>query len=92
VPIEVNQLERSIRVDYNTTQVLSGATPFGYLYRPGLVNVQSNVNDVRSQQASVIAQDQADREKVWLMMRDDQNDIASRMSKKYNLQFQPPKY
>ena len=92
VPIEVNQLERAIRVDYNTTQILNGATPFGYLYRPGLVNVQTNISDVRSQQATVIAQDQADREKVWLMMRDDQNDIAKRMSEKYKMTFQVPKY
>jgi hypothetical protein len=56
------------------------------------VNPQTNFNDVRAQQANVVAQDQADREKVWLMMRDDQNDIATRMSKKYDLKFQVPKY
>lgn len=92
VPIEVNQLERSIRVDYNTTYVTTGVTPFGFIYRPMFVNPQTNFNDVRTQQANVIAQDQADREKVWLMMRDDQNNIATRMSQKYDLKFQVPKY
>lgn len=92
VPIEVNQLENSIRVDYNTTYMTTGVTPFGFIYRPLFVNPQTNLGDVRSQQANVIAQDQADREKVWLMMRDDQNDIAKRMTQKYNMQFQVPKY
>lgn len=92
VPIEVNQLESSIRVDYNTTYMATGATPFGFIYRPLFVNPQTNFNDVRTQQANVIAQDQADREKVWLMMRDEQNDVATRMSKKYDLKFQVPKY
>lgn len=92
VPIEVNQLENSIRVDYNTTYMATGVTPFGFIYRPLFVNPQTNLNDVRTQQATVVAQDQADREKVWLMMRDDQNDIATRMSKKYDLKFQVPKY
>lgn len=92
VPIEVNQLESSIRVDYNTTYVTTGVTPFGFIYRPLFVNPQTNFNDVRAQQANVVAQDQADREKVWLMMRDDHNDIATRMSKKYDLKFQVPKY
>ncbi len=92
VPIEVNQLEGAIRYDYHTTNVMTGATPFGYLYRPGFVNVTTNINDVRSQQAQVIAQDQSDREKVWLMMRDEQTDIATRMSKKYNQPFELPKY
>ena len=92
VPIEVNQLENSIRVDYNTTYMATGVTPFGFIYRPLFVNPQTNLNDVRTQQANIVAQDQADREKVWLMMRDDQNDIATRMSKKYDLKFQVPKY
>ncbi len=92
VPIEVNQLQNAIRVDYQTTNVMTGATPFGYLYRPGFVNATSNIAQVRSQQADVIAKDQADREQVWLMMRDSQNDIATRMSKKYDMKFETPKF
>jgi hypothetical protein len=71
---------------------MTGATPFGYLYRPGFVNATSNIAQIRSQQADVIAKDQADREQVWLMMRDSQNDIATRMSKKYDMKFEPPKF
>ncbi len=91
VPIEVDRLQRSIRVDatnyygWYATSVESGP-----MYFPFWRAEQSNEQDVRAQQADAIGKSADQRDAIWRMLRDETSEIARRMEYKYQIKLKLP--
>ena len=99
VAVQVNALDRSIvyNVDARPTY-RSGAewwwggayTAYGpYTYgQPVAVDVTSNLEEVRTQQAEVVAEGEPQRNEIWTMILEDRDAIEREMVGKYGPDFQ----
>jgi hypothetical protein len=91
VPIEVDRLQRTIRVDattYNGWYATSADA--GPMYFPWWQQETSNVQDVRAQQDDVIARNADQREAIWRMLRDETAEVARKMEFKYQIKLKLP--
>lgn len=86
VPLEVNALQSSIiyNVNYETDE-WAPWTAYGKV--PTGVNVQTNLGEVRQQQAQAVAAGAKDRDEVWKMLVDSRNGIRRAMYDKYKVDF-----
>jgi hypothetical protein len=91
VPVEVDQLQRSIRVDATTSyRWYANSAESGPLYFPSWVQEQNNLGDVRAQQADVIVKNREQRDAIWNILRDDTAETARRMEYKYQIKLKLP--
>lgn len=90
VPVEVNQLEKSIRYNAVTYSRMYQTVQYGPLYLPCGVEEQSNLGEIRAQQADVISRNADQRDAIWNMMRDDTEKIARQMEDKYQIKLKLP--
>lgn len=87
VPVEVNRLQRSIRVHVQTEAYRYASTTYADLYRPGRVYQDSNLSEVRASQAEAIARGNDQRDEIWQMLNDDHDVIKKKMEEKYKIPF-----
>lgn len=87
VPVEVNNLNRSITLNTETNYYKYATTPYQNLYRPGRVSVNSNVAEVRMKQADAVARGADDRTAIWQQLTDDMAGIQRQMAEKYGPDF-----
>jgi hypothetical protein len=91
VPVEVNQLEKSIRFNATTYyRWYANSAESGPLYFPSWVQGQSNLGDVRAQQEDLVAKNADQRAAIWNMMRDETAQIAQKMEYKYQIKLKLP--
>ncbi len=91
VPVEVNQLENSIRVNTSTDYAwYANSAENGPMYFPAWVHTQSNAGDVRAQQEDVIAKNADQREAIWSMLRNSTAQVAHDMEYKYKIKLKLP--
>jgi hypothetical protein len=91
VPIEVDRLQRSIRVDATTDyRWYATSAESGPMYFPWWRSETSNAEDVRAQQEDVIARNADQRDAVWQMLRDETADVARKMESKYQIKLKLP--
>jgi hypothetical protein len=88
VPIEVDRLNRAIRVDVRTYNRRIATTEFGGIFRPEWFTTQSNLQDVRAAQQEAIIQDREDRAAIWRMLEEDRQAIVAKMKEKYGVDFE----
>ncbi|HET6329014.1 MAG TPA: hypothetical protein VFG04_30295 [Planctomycetaceae bacterium] len=89
--IQLDQLERSIRVDETTTYQWYGFSSSGPLYFPTWVTTNDNVDQVRSQQESQSDKAASQREQIWNMLYQETTDVARAMESKYQIKLKLPK-
>ena len=91
VPIEVNKLENSIRVNTSTDYAwYANSAENGPMYFPAWIQSQNNVGDVRAQQEEFIARNADQREAIWSMLRSSTAQVARDMEYKYNIKLKLP--
>jgi hypothetical protein len=91
VPIEVDRLQRSIRVDATTDYGwYATSADSGPMYFPWWRSETSNAQDVRAQQDDVIARNADQRDAVWRMLRDETTEVARKMESKYQIKLKLP--
>jgi hypothetical protein len=91
VPVEVDKLQNSIRVDSTTYyRWYANSADAGPLYFPAWIKSQNNVGDVRARQADVIAQNADQREAIWTMMKEATAEVARKMQYKYGIKLKLP--
>jgi hypothetical protein len=91
IPVEVNKLENSIRVNSTTyNRWYANSAESGPLYFPDWIKTESNVDDVRARQADVIAQNADQREAIWTMMKEATAEVARRMQYTYGIKLKLP--
>ncbi len=86
-PIEVNKLERKVRVHTQMNAYRYASTPYADLYRPGTVNMTSNLGDVRAAQNEAILDGNDQRDQIWNMLAEDRAAIQKKMEEKYKIVF-----
>jgi hypothetical protein len=90
--IQLDHLERSIRVDETTTYQWYGYSYLsGPLYFPAWVTTNDNVDQVRSQQETQAEKAASQREAVWNMLYQETTDVARKMESKYQIKLKLPK-
>jgi hypothetical protein len=71
-----------------------GARPWGWGgyggFQPGSFQYDDNFAQVRSAQTVAIAKGAKEREKIWMELEDDRNQIRSKMTQKYGTAFEAP--
>ncbi len=91
VPVEVNKLENSIRVNTSTDyRWYANSAESGPMYFPTWIHTQNNVGDVRAQQDEVIARNADQREAIWSMLRNSTAQVARDMEYKYKIKLKLP--
>jgi len=91
VPVEVNQLQRSIRFNATTYyRWYANSAESGPLYFPSWVKEQNNLGEVRAQEADAIARNADQRDAIWNMLREDTAEIARKMEYKYRIKLKLP--
>ena len=91
VPVEVNQLQKSIRFDTSTYyRWYANSAESGPMYFPAWVKSQDNVAGVRAQESDVIAKNSDQREAIWNMLKDATAEIARKMEYKYKIKLKLP--
>jgi hypothetical protein len=91
VPVEVNKLENSIRVNTSTDYSwYANSAENGPMYFPTWIHSQNNVGDVRAQQEDVIAKNADQREAIWSMLRNSTAQVAHDMEYKYKIKLKLP--
>jgi hypothetical protein len=91
VPVEVNQLQKSIRFDTTTYyHWYANSAESGPMYFPAWVKSQNNVGDVRAQEADVIDKNADQRQAIWNMLREATAEVARRMEYKYKIKLKLP--
>lgn len=90
-PVEVDKLDRKIRVHTQMNMYRYASTPYANLYRPGTVNINSNLSDVRAAQAEAVAEGSDKRDEIWQMLYDDRAAIEKKMEDRYKIGFAKPK-
>ena len=86
-PIEVNKLERKIRVHTSISAYRYASTPYADLYRPGWINASSNLSDVRGAQYEAIMDGNDKRDEIWNMIDEDRTNIQTKMEDKFKIPF-----
>ncbi|HEY3969385.1 MAG TPA: hypothetical protein VGM05_32835 [Planctomycetaceae bacterium] len=86
-PIEVNKLERKVRVHTQMNAYRYASTPYADLYRPGTVNISSNLADVRAAQNEAILDGNDQRDQIWNLLAEDRAAIQKKMEEKYKIVF-----
>ncbi|MBI3863223.1 MAG: hypothetical protein HY290_15135 [Planctomycetia bacterium] len=89
-PVEVDKLDRKIRVQTQMNAYRYASTPYADLYRPGSVNVTSNLGDVRAAQNEAVLNGNDQRDQIWTMIYDDRTAIQKKMEDKYKIVFGKP--
>ena len=90
VPVEVDKLDRKVRVHVQVRGYRYASTPYADLYRPGSYYADSNLPEVRAQQAEAVANMSDQRDEIWNMIYADRNAVAKTMEDKYKLPFVKP--
>lgn len=87
LPVQVDQLNRQIRVDVQTFNRRVATTEWGAFFRPEGFTTTTNLQDVRAAQQDLIAKDQEDRANIWAMLEQDRQAVVSKMKEKYGVDF-----
>jgi hypothetical protein len=90
-PVEINKLDRKVRVHTQMNMYRYASTPYADLYRPGTVNINSNLSDVRAAQAEAVEDGNDKRDEIWQMLYDDKAAIEKKMEDRYKIGFAKPK-
>jgi hypothetical protein len=90
-PVEIDKLNRQIRVHSQMNMYRYASTPYADLYRPGTVNLQTNLGDVRAAQDQAVADGNDKRDEIWQMLYDDRAAIERKMEERYKIGFIKPK-
>jgi hypothetical protein len=90
VPVEVNQLEKSIRYEPVTYSRMYQTVEYGPLYLPYDVEEQSNLAGIRARQAEVVAKNADQRSAIWNLMRENTAQIAQQIEQKYQMKLKLP--
>jgi hypothetical protein len=91
VPVDVNKLENSIRVNTTTDYAwYATSADSGPMYFPAWVQSQNNIGDVRAQQEDVIARSADQRDAIWSALRNSTAQIAREMEYKYKIKLKLP--
>lgn len=90
-PVEIDKLDRKIRVHSQMNMYRYASTPYADLYRPGTVNLQTNLGDVRAAQAEAVENGNDKRDEIWQMLYDDRAAIEKKMEDRYKIGFAKPK-
>jgi hypothetical protein len=91
VPLEVEQLQRAIRTHTQAYFERSATTEWGNLYRPEVLTISSNLQDVRAAQQEVFIKGHSDRDQVWSIMEQDRQSTVGKMREKYGVDFDAKK-
>jgi hypothetical protein len=87
VPIQVNELQKSIHYNVSARNYRYASTPTTNLYRNAWTEVNTNLVEIRARQADVIAQNAAERDSVWRMIQQERLAIVRKMTEKYGSAF-----
>lgn len=71
LPMEIDELERKIRVDFKPWYVRSATTPWGYYYTPEGGTATTNESEIRIKQQEAIDAFAKQRDQVWEMIEKD---------------------
>jgi hypothetical protein len=87
VPIEVNQLEKSIHYNVSSYQRWVASSPYQNFYRPWGYDVNTNLAEVRVKQQQAVNRNAQERDTVWQFITEDRLAMAKRMTEKYGAPF-----
>lgn len=87
VPVQVKEMEQSIRSNVSTWNVWSGSTPAGRYYTPWAYRVDTNLPEVRAAQTQAVAGTSEQREEIWGAIIADRSAIRQSMLMKYDGKF-----
>ena len=91
VPIEVNQLEKSIHYSTSTYQRAVSWSPYQTNYMPWGNEVNTNLAEVRVKQQQAINRNAQEREAVWQMIGESRVVMNRQMNDKYGTAFRKAK-
>jgi len=83
VPIEVNELQKSIRYDVSSRNYRYASNAYGNYYRNAWYDVNTNLVEIRAKQSEVVNRNAAERDTVWRMILQGRADMGKRMHEKY---------
>jgi hypothetical protein len=83
VPIEVNELQKSIRYDVNSRNYRYASNAYGNFYRNAGYDVDTNLVEIRAKQSDIVNNNAAERDAVWRMIQQARADMGKRMHDKY---------
>lgn len=91
VPVEVNQLEKSVRFNATTYyRWYANSESQGPLYFPSWVRSSDNVDDVRAQQDDVVSKNADQRDAIWQMLRNQTIAVAQKIEYRYGIKLSRP--
>jgi hypothetical protein len=87
VPLEVNELQKTVRMDVTTERYWVASNPYTDFYRPGNVSTTTNLVEVRTRQAAVVAENAQQRDAVWQFIGAERAAVSKNMREKYGTTF-----